>query len=155
MQNTIKCLVSVAIPLAVGALGSFFTMESVGTWYTTIEKPFFNPPNWIFGPVWTLLFILMGVAFYLVWKKNFGNDKQKTIGIYAAQLVLNFVWSILFFALHSPLLALINILILWVLIFLNIKIFGKIDPKAGYLLVPYLAWVSFATLLNASIVWLN
>ncbi len=155
MKNIIKLIISIAIPLIVGFLGSIFTSSSVTTWYTTINRPTFNPPNWIFMPVWTILFILIGLSFYLVWKKDFGKNKKTAIGIYAIQLILNLLWSLMFFGLESPIYGLITILILWIFIVANIISFFKITKTAGYLLFPYLAWVSFATILNAAILMLN
>jgi len=150
-----KLVASILIPLVIGFLGSFFTSSSVNNWYATINKPTFNPPNWIFGPVWTVLFFLIGISFYLVWKKGFGKNKIKIIGIYALQLLLNFIWSLLFFGLQSPALALIEIIILWFVILANIIIFYKSTKIAGYILIPYLLWVSFATVLNFAIFILN
>lgn len=150
-----RFLFAVSIPLLVGFVGAFFTMESVNIWYLTLEKPFFNPPNWIFGPVWTLLYIMMGVSFFLVWEKGEKFFHSRTFWIYAVQLVLNFFWSIAFFGMQNPVLALLIIIALWVMIVWNIREFYKISKIAAYLLVPYLLWVSFAMMLNASIVWLN
>ena len=152
-----KLLISVAIPLAIWFFGSYFTMTQIDTWYLTLNKPFFNPPNWIFWPVWTLLYILIGISFYLVWREKFGKKKkrQKVLWVYSIQLFLNFTWSMMFFYFQSPFLWLINILILWYFILWNIFLFHKIKPLSGYLLVPYLLWVTFATLLNFSIYILN
>lgn len=143
------------MPLIIGFVASFFTQSSVDTWYQTIDKPVFNPPDWVFAPVWTLLYILIGIAFYLVWEKNFGSNKKKVLTIYFVQLFLNFLWSLLFFGLQSPILGLIEIVILWIFIFMNIKVFYKVTKPAGYLLIPYLIWVSYALLLNLSIVIIN
>ena len=139
--------------LLIGMMGSFFTIKEIPGWYAGLNKPFFSPPNWLFGPVWTLLYIMMGVALYLVWKKSKKNKKAMTI--FAWQLGANFLWSMLFFGLHSPVLGLIDIVVLWVLIFRTIKSFYPISKISSYLLYPYLFWVSFASLLNAAIWWLN
>lgn len=155
MEKIIKLTISLIIPLLIGFLGSFFTTSSVNSWYTTINKPFFNPPNWIFAPVWTVLFILIGLSFYYVWINNFDNQKYKVISIYYAQLFLNLLWSILFFGMRSPLFSLIEIIILCVVIVFNILIFYKVSKKAGLLLLPYLFWVIFASFLNFSIYMLN
>jgi len=155
MKKTFQFLTSVLIPLIVGFGGSFFTTSAINAWYTTINKPSFNPPNWIFAPVWTMLFILIGISFYLVWRENFGKEKGKVIGIYSLQLGLNFLWSILFFGIEKPLFALIEIFILWLAIIANIAIFWKVSKPAAYLLIPYLLWVSFASILNMAIVVLN
>jgi len=163
MKKIFKFIISIAIPLIIGFLGSFFTSGSVNSWYTTINKPSFNPPNWIFGPVWTILFIMIGLSFYLVWIKDFGkqgrkqNEKQKKriIGVYCVQLALNFLWSVFFFGLRNPLLSFMEIIILWFFIITNIILFYRVSEKAGYLLIPYLLWVSFAAILNFAIVILN
>jgi translocator protein len=135
--------------LAVGAGAGFLTAQSVLTWFPTLIKPSFNPPSWLFGPVWTTLYIMMAVAAWLVWLR------QGSLVLFYVQLALNFAWSLLFFGLHSPALALVDIVAMWVLILLTLLAFWKIDRRAGWLLVPYLAWVSFASVLNASIWWLN
>ena len=155
MKKIVKFLISIFIPLIIGFLGSFFTSSSVNTWFTTINKPSFNPPSFLFAPVWTTLYILIGLSFYLVWEKNFGKEKQKVIGVYSLQLFLNLLWSLLFFGLQNPLLGLINIIVLWLVILANIILFFRVSKKASYLLVPYLLWVSFATILNFSIFILN
>ena len=132
-----------------GVIGTIFTIESIPTWYATLNKPFFSPPNFVFGPVWTTLYFLMGLSLYLVWK----NRKiQKWFWI---QLILNSVWSIIFFGLKNPLLGFIGIIFLWTSIVLTIKSFYKFNKTAAYLLIPYICWVSFATILNLSIVILN
>ncbi|MEM2121650.1 MAG: TspO/MBR family protein [Candidatus Woesearchaeota archaeon] len=135
-----------------------FTSKSVNTWYPTLNKPFFNPPNYLFAPVWTTLFLLIGISFYFVWKKDFGK-KRKTkflcLSIYFTQLFFNFLWSFLFFGLKNPLLAFVDIIFLWFLILTNIIVFYKINKISGYLLIPYLLWVSFATILNYYIIILN
>jgi len=155
MNKYLKLLISIAIPLIIGYLGSFFTAVSVTDWYTTINKPPFNPPNWIFAPVWTLLFILIGLSFYLVWSKDFAQKKKLCLTIYSIQLILNLLWSALFFGLRNPLLGLVEIFVLWLSIITNITVFYRISRASGYLLIPYLLWVSFATILNFSIVILN
>ncbi len=155
MSKTTKIIISLIIPLLVGFGGSFFTRSSLQDWYATLNKPFFNPPGWLFAPVWTLLYILMGIAFYLVWINNFGQKRETNIGIYALQLILNLLWSVFFFGLKNPLLALVDIVILWFLILANIIVFSKVSKTSGRLLIPYLLWVSFATVLNFSIFILN
>ena len=119
------------------------------TWYNTLSKPIFTPPAWVFGPAWTILYLLMGIAFYLIWQKG------KISKLFLAQLTANFLWSFLFFGLHSPTLALIDIAILLALILLTMREFYSLSKPAFYLLIPYLLWVSFATLLNGAIVFLN
>lgn len=138
---------------AVGLLATPVTITAIPTWYASLNKPFFSPPNFVFGPVWTILYLLMGVALYLVWMKN---KKVKTaVVVFSGQLVLNFLWSIIFFGLHLPILAFLEIIFLWVAIAVTIIIFAKISKVAAYLLVPYLLWVSFAAILNIAIVVLN
>lgn len=156
MKNLPKLLISVIGCELVGFLGTPFTISAIPTWYATLNKPFFAPPNWIFGPVWTLLYLLMGISFYLIWKQGWGKKKTKSAGRYfLAQLVLNFLWSPIFFGLRSPSLGLIVIIAMWALIVMTMKTFYSLSRLAFYLLIPYLLWVSFATLLNAAIVVLN
>jgi len=145
----LKLILSIGICLGAGILGSFFTVSSIPNWYVTLNKPFFSPPNWVFGPVWTILYILMGYSLYLVWKK------KKVPSVFWLQLILNASWSIIFFGMKNPGLALIDIALLWVAIVLTIKSFYKISKSAAYLLIPYLLWVSFASILNISIWLLN
>jgi benzodiazapine receptor len=147
------CLV---IPLAIGALGSLLTMESVKTWYTTLNKPSFNPPNEIFGPVWSTLYILMGISSYLVWKerKSFSGYNW-AVALYFSQLILNLMWSFLFFYQHQIGLALVEIIILLIAIISTAVVFYKVNKAAGLLFIPYILWVSFASYLTYSIFILN
>lgn len=139
-----------------GFVGSLFTTPSIPTWYAAIQKPSFNPPNWIFGPVWTTLFVLMGVAAFIVWNKGLDKKGVKAaLLLFIIQLVLNMLWSYLFFALHSPLYAFVEIIILWLAILLTMLKFFPISHAAGYLLLPYILWVSFAAVLNFTIFRLN
>lgn len=158
MPKLLKFLITIGGSLLAGVIGSAFTFSSIPTWYASLNKPFFNPPNWLFGPVWTTLYILMGIAAYLIWekldKKNIGKVKN-ALTIFAVQLVLNSLWSIVFFGFKSPWYAFVVILLLWYAIFLTITKFSKIDKRAGWLLIPYLAWVSFASVLNFAIAWIN
>jgi tryptophan-rich sensory protein len=156
MKNAYKLLVSVIGCELVGLLGTPFTLTAIPNWYATLNKPFFAPPNWIFGPVWTLLYCLMGVAFYLIWKQGFKKKNVKEAGTYfLVQLVLNCIWTPIFFGLRSPILGLIVIVAMWAAIVLTMKKFYPLSRAAFYLLIPYLLWVSFATLLNASLAVLN
>ena len=156
MKNFYKLSISVIVCELVGFLGTPFTISAIPTWYAALNKPFFAPPNWLFGPVWTLLYFLMGVSFYLIWKQGLKKKKMKTASLFfLAQLGLNFLWSPIFFGLRAPLLGLIVIMALWLLIVLTMKKFYPLSRLAFYLLVPYLLWVSFASLLNAAIVVLN
>ncbi len=149
-------ITSLTVPFIAAAIGSYFTAPAINTWYRTLEKPFFSPPNWVFGPMWTLLYLMMGIALYLVWIANKKN-KHRSAGIqcYAAQLVLNAGWSILFFGLHAPFFAGLAIIALWLFIFLTIKEFRRVSKPAAWLLIPYLCWVSFAAVLNIAIIILN
>lgn len=156
MQKTIKIIIVILVCVSIGYLSGTVTRDSITTWYPTLVKPVFNPPNWIFAPVWTLLYVMMGIAAGLVWTSDSEvKIVKKALGFFAIQLGLNALWSYLFFGLHNPLLALIEIVLLLLLIFETYKQFKKIDKVAAMLLLPYLAWVSFATILNASIWWLN
>lgn len=156
MKPFVKCIIAIAIPLAVGAIAGFFTTSSVQGWFTTINKPSFNPPNWLFAPVWTALYIMMGIAFFLIWKSNAeASLKSKAITLYFIQLAFNFLWSFIFFYQHQPGWAMVDISILWITLLFTIFSFGKISSTAAWLLVPYICWVSFASLLNFSIWRLN
>jgi translocator protein len=149
-------IINIAIPLAMGAIGAWFTSQYVKTWYVTLNKPSFNPPNWVFAPVWTTLFILMGIAAYLVWLKR--KEVQyftRTVAIYLIQLVLNVMWSFLFFYAHEIGIALFEIIALLLAIIINAMVFYKIDKTAGLLFIPYILWVGFATILTYSIFSLN
>ncbi len=151
-----KLFISILIPLLVGGISGFFTSSGVQGWYATANKPSFNPPNWIFAPVWTALYILMGIAFFLVWKSEKDKAvKQTAIILFVVQLILNFFWSLIFFKLQQPGWALIEIAVMWLAILLTILWFGKISSTAAWLLVPYICWVSFALLLNYAIWKLN
>ncbi len=157
MNKYTKILVCVASCLAIGFLSGQVTKDAIITWYPTIIKPSFNPPNWIFAPVWSLLFTFMGIAAGLVWAKIDDNKEvvRKALIFFVIQLALNALWSFLFFGLQNPMLALIEIILLWLMIYETYNQFSKIDKNAGYLFVPYLAWVGFALILNANIWWLN
>lgn len=154
MSNPIKLLVSLLLPQIAGGLGAFFTLSSVQSWYLTLNKPTWNPPSWLFGPVWTSLYVLMGIACFLIWKSNHPLKKQ-ALTLYFVQLGLNFLWSPAFFGAQNPPLGLVVILPLWGCILACIFTFRKINPWAAGLLVPYILWVSFATVLNATIWSLN
>jgi len=156
MVSFLKLLFSVVFCEAAGILGSVFTVPAIPTWYASLKKPSFSPPNWLFGPVWTLLYALMGISAYLIWTQ--GIEKQavrNALFLFVLQLVLNILWSFFFFKLQSPFHALIEIIFLWFLILVMILSFYRISKIAGLILIPYLLWVSFAALLNFSIVKLN
>lgn len=140
----------------IGSLGSIFTAPAIPTWYNTLTKPSLNPPNWIFAPVWTTLFFLMGISAYLIWRYGWEKKQVKSaLYIFILQFAFNVFWSIAFFGLKSPFLGLLVIIILWILILLTIMKFSKINKRAGWLLLPYLLWVTFAAYLNFAIFLLN
>jgi translocator protein len=177
LKNSIKLIISILICEFAGIIGSIFTTPAIKSWYYFLDKPSFSPPSWLFAPVWTILFLLMGIALYLAWSKDFkANIYEKGIGkkvwnkiseklwsgswheenaaiIFIIQLVLNIFWSIIFFALKSPGFAFVEILMLWFAILYTIVNFYRISKASAYLLIPYLLWVSFAAFLNFS-VWL-
>jgi len=154
--QSIPFLVNILIPMTFGALGGLITIRSVTTWYPGIAKPSFNPPNWLFGPVWSTLFIIMGIAAYLVWTKRAEVAHfPRTVAVYFIQLILNLAWSFLFFYNHLIGAALIEIVALLAAIAINGLVFYKIDKTAGLLFIPYFLWVSFAGILNYNIFILN
>lgn len=156
MKNWMKLIISLAIPQIVAAVGAYFTITETGTWYQTIAKPSWQPPSWLFAPVWTTLYIMMGIAFYLVWKSNQPIEKKRPAMIlWIFQLVFNLAWTIIFFNQHQIGLATIEIICLWLLILATIFAFARINKWAAILLVPYISWVSFATLLTYAIWQLN
>lgn len=148
-------LFSILIAECAGLLGVFFTLHAIPEWYVFLNKPSFSPPNWIFGPMWTLLYALMGIAAYRVWRHASSPSRTYAIRAYAIQLVLNALWTPVFFGLRNPMLGLVVIALLLVMIMVTIFRFGKIDRIATALLAPYLAWVCFASALNLFIVILN
>jgi benzodiazapine receptor len=147
--------VAVAICFAAAGLGGLVTTPEIPVWYATLAKPTWNPPAWIFGPVWSLLYLMMAVAAWLVWRQAGIAGAKLPLGLFAVQLTLNSLWSVLFFGLHSPGAAAAEILLLWVAILATLITFWQRSQLAGGLLVPYLAWVSFATVLNVTIWRLN
>jgi len=150
-----KLLISLILPIGLGSLAGLFTAKEIPDWFDTIAKPSFNPPSYLFGPVWTALYILMGISMYLIWNTPKTELRQKALTVFGVQLFFNFWWSILFFSLHTIFLSVIDILIIWFLIIYMITLFKKIKPIAAYLQIPYLLWVTFATILNISIWYLN
>lgn len=161
INNFFRLIIAVAVSEAAGIIGSVFTVSTIPTWYARLVKPALNPPSWIFGPVWTTLYALMGIAAFLIWSSyaKATEDKKKGIKIalvlFGIQLFLNAIWSIIFFGMHSPGWAFVDIVALWLSIVWTIAVFYKISKPAAYLLVPYLLWVSFASYLNYSIWMLN
>ena len=156
MKNWMKLVISILLPLLVAFGGSLFTETGEGSWYRSIEKPSWNPPGWVFAPVWTTLYVMMGVGFYLVWKSTLqGNRKQSAMVLWTMQLMVNFFWSFIFFSQQQIGWAMVEIICLWILILPTIFAFAKVNKLAAWLLVPYISWVSFAALLNYTIWVLN
>lgn len=152
-----RLIISIIICQTTGVIGSFFTAPSIPGWYASLNKPGFTPPNWIFAPVWTSLFLMMGISLFLVWQKSavLKLDAGKALFVFAVQIILNILWSIIFFGLHSPEIAFFEILFLWTAILLTVIQFRKISSASAVLFIPYLLWVSFASLLNFSIWRIN
>jgi benzodiazapine receptor len=151
-----KLVVAILICEATGLVSGLLSRSELSSWYQTLNKPTWNPPSWLFGPVWTLLYLLMAVSLWLIWKSNASETaKHRSMWIFALQLFLNFWWSILFFNLHSPGLAFLDIILMLTMIAITLFHFAKISQPAAYLLTPYLAWVSFATILNYTLWVMN
>jgi len=156
IKNILKLIIAIAICQLIGNIGTIFTISAISTWYVTLQKPSFTPPNWLFGPVWTTLFTLIGISLYLVWNKGLENKNVKSsIFIFFLQLVLNVFWSFLFFGLKFPFYAFIEIIILWIAIAVTIFKFYNVSKKAGLIIIPYLVWVSVALALNYYVWILN
>jgi len=154
--ESLKLIISILICNSAGFIGSIFTTSALPTWYDSLEKPSFNPPSWVFGPVWITLYTLMGISAYLVWRKGIHNSQVKTaLIIFGVQLFLNAIWSPIFFGLRALFAALVVIVILWIAILFTIFAFYKISKAAAVLLIPYIFWVSLATILNYSLWILN
>lgn len=153
MKNLPKLLFSIGICEGAGVVGSFFTFSAIPAWYKFLNKPSFSPPNWLFGPAWTVLYFLMGISLYLIWTSR--KKTKEALLLFWIHLFFNATWSIAFFGLRSPFLGFINILILLFLILVVTYKFWKINKLAGALFLPYLVWVSFATVLNYNILILN
>lgn len=156
-KDILRLVAACAVSLSAGAIGALAVGNGGGqAWYAAIEKPSFTPPAWVFGPVWTTLYVLMGVAAFLVWRRGLGSRAVRTaLGWFLGQLVLNTAWSPVFFGWHRIGLALVVIVLLWATIVVTMYEFSRVSKMAAALLAPYLLWVSFAAALNASIWWLN
>ncbi len=150
MNKVWKFIISILVSFSAGAIGGIFTTPSITTWYATLVKPSFNPPNWLFGPAWTVLYILMGIALYLIWASDKENKKIAYI-VFFTQLVLNALWSIIFFGAHEMQWAFFEIIVLWLAILATIIAFYRIVKPAAYILIPYILWVTFAAILNYSV----
>ena len=158
INNPLKLITAIVVSELAGIIGSVFTTPSISTWYATLARPALNPPAWVFGPVWTTLFALMGISLFLIWKSDPSvapKERRRGVILFFIQLVLNTLWSIIFFGLHSPGAAFVEIIFLWLAILATIIAFAKISKPSAWLLVPYILWVSFAGYLNFSIWMLN
>jgi tryptophan-rich sensory protein len=151
LRDGLALAACVAGPLAVGAVAGIATSSGMDGWYQSLRKPAFNPPGWVFGPVWTTLYALMGLGLFLVWRSPRGPGRRLALAIFGVQLALNFAWSFLFFRFHLPGAALAELILLWLAVLAMILAFRKVRPAAAWLQVPYLLWVGFAGILNASI----
>lgn len=155
-RNIFKLIVSLLLPLAVGWVGGIFTQNSIEDgWYGSLNQPSFNPPNEVFGPVWTVLYILMGISLYTVWREVPGRKRENALGVFFLQLLLNFLWTLFFFYFKDIEIALLDIIALWICIGIMIITFARVKPWAGWLNIPYLLWVTFATALNIAYYVLN
>lgn len=150
-----KLLVSLALPLTLGAIAGLYTADAIPGWYKTLNRPSFNPPDWLFGPVWTTLYILMGISLFLIWKQSASKERNLAIFVFLLQQALNFAWSFIFFYFNWIGFALIEIILLWINIIIMLVLFYKIKPIASYINIPYLIWVTFATILNVGYYLLN
>ncbi|HRH25993.1 MAG TPA: tryptophan-rich sensory protein [Candidatus Paceibacterota bacterium] len=151
-----KLLFLIVVCQSAGLIGSLATYPAIPTWYTSLEKPALNPPSWVFAPVWTTLFVLMGIAAFLIWKKGLARtDVKVALTVFIAQLILNTLWSIIFFGAQNTGLAFFELSVLWIAILCSIVLFARISKPAAWLLLPYILWVSFAGYLNFSIWYLN
>ncbi len=154
-NHIIKLVASLLLPLGIGGIAGMFTSEAIPGWYASLNQPSFNPPNWVFGPVWTTLYTILGISFFLIWKLPSSKERNLAILVFFVQLLLNFCWSFFFFYFKMIGLALIDILALWAMIVVMLVRFYKLKPIASYINIPYLLWVSFATALNMAYFFLN
>jgi benzodiazapine receptor len=155
-RDVVKLLVSLVACQFAGAIGSIFTTPAIPTWYATLQKPSFSPPNWLFAPAWITLYLLMGVAAFLIWRQGLAQKGVRAaLVIFLVQLVLNALWSVVFFGLQSPLWGVVVIIALWIAILITIIKFFKLSTAAGSLMLPYILWVSFAAVLNIAVFMLN
>jgi translocator protein len=155
MNRYLKLILCITAPLIIGAISGIATAKNINNWYVILIKPNFNPPNYLFGPVWTFLYLLMGISFYIILQSPKHEIKKQAILIFCIQIFLNFCWSFLFFKYHWLGIAFIEIILIWLSIITMIINFYKINKIAAYLQIPYLLWVSFASVLNGSIWYLN
>jgi tryptophan-rich sensory protein len=156
LRDFLVLLASIFLCQVAGLIGSVFTTPAIPTWYASLKKPFFTPPSWIFAPVWVTLFTLMGISLYIVWKKGFDRrEVRRGVSLFGVQLVLNVLWSVVFFGMRSPLYGLVIIVLLWAVLLATVITFYRISKPAGILLIPYFLWGSFASVLNLAILTLN
>jgi translocator protein len=156
IQSYPKLAAAILLCVIVGSIGSLVTVTGPGSWYAMLQKPFFTPPGWLFAPMWITLFVLMGTALYLIWESGTERREVKiALGIFGVQFALNVIWSFLFFGLRSPGLGLIDIVLLWGMIAAAIMAFYRVRKSAGYLLIPYIAWVTIALALNGAVFFMN
>jgi translocator protein len=154
-NQIIKLIASLLLPLGIGGIAGIFTTDAIPGWYATLNQPSFNPPNWIFGPVWTTLYTILGISLFMIWKMDAGRERNQAILIFMVQLLLNFCWSFFFFYFKMIGVAMVDILLLWITIIFMLVRFYKIKPLAAYINIPYLLWVTFATALNMAYFFLN
>jgi translocator protein len=154
-SNIFPVILCIALPLIVGSISGIATSGNITTWYAALNKPVFNPPNYLFGPVWTILYILMGISLFLIWKSPSGDARNYALAIFGLQLVLNFTWSFIFFHFKQAGWAFVEIIMVWISVLAMIIIFHRVSKTAAFLQIPYLLWVSFASVLNGFIWWLN
>jgi len=150
-----KLITSLLLPLGIGGIAGMFTTKAIPGWYATLNQPSFNPPNWVFAPVWTTLYIIMGISLFMIWRLNKSKERNQAIVIFMVQLLFNFCWSFFFFYFKMIGVALVDILVLWITIIFMLVRFYKIKPLAAYINIPYLLWVTFATALNMAYFFLN
>ncbi len=155
MRSVPALILFIVVVYAAAGIGSLFTAQSVNDWYVALSKPSWNPPSWVFGPVWTVLYGMMGVAAWLVWLRRREVSVTLPLVLFFVQLALNVVWSLLFFGLQSPGAAFLEIIVLWLAIAATLLAFWRVAPLAGALFIPYILWVSFAAVLNYTIWQLN
>jgi len=156
IQSYPHLIAAVLFCIIVGSIGSLVTISGPDSWYANLAKPFFAPPNWVFAPVWIMLFMLMGISLYLIWQCGTEKPEVRTaLAIFGVQFFLNVIWSFLFFGLKSPLLGLADIVILWLMIAATIAAFYRVKRSAAYLLIPYIAWVTLAAALNGAVYFMN
>jgi translocator protein len=154
-SDILSLAICIALPLIVGSISGIATSGNITTWHATLNKPVFNPPNYLFGPVWTVLYLLMGISLFMIWRSPSGDARNYALAIFSIQLVLNFAWSFIFFHFKQTGWAFVEIILIWISVLAMIIIFYRINRTAAFLQVPYLLWVSFASVLNGAIWWLN